>query len=218
MTCVPFITTGVVSLKIHFQPSVYVCVCSLYSTLSNLLLRKGKFIGLEPNPRKRKTQEKRENFRSPLDARHFCCSCCAPLNCLDRHKVDAYIFYFSLVFEFFFFKKFKNFHNPIVLFLLKKKKKNDKSFIFHTNSFIFYWCGCSKTHKITHKTGGAATIVQKTMKTFSNELVIRFRELTPRFTPGTFRERSLRGGLSKLKAHTCQSDNPIVQKLKPCSP
>lgn len=80
-------------------PTECVCVCSLYSTLSNLLLRKGKFIGLEPNPRKRKTQEKRENFRSPLDARHFCCSCSAPLNCLDRHKVDAYIFYFSLVFQ-----------------------------------------------------------------------------------------------------------------------
>jgi len=40
------------------------CVCSLYSTLSNLLLRKGKFIGLQPNPRERerKTQEREKTL------------------------------------------------------------------------------------------------------------------------------------------------------------
>lgn len=94
LTCVPFITTGVVSLKIHFQPSVY--VCALYiPPCQTCCYAKANLLDFSPIREREKLKKKRENFRSPLDARHFCCSCCAPLNCLDRHKVDAYIFYFS---------------------------------------------------------------------------------------------------------------------------
>lgn len=99
LTCVPFITTGVVSLKIHFQPSVY--VCALYiPPCQTCCYAKANL--LDSSPIREKKLRKRENFRSPLDARHFCCSCCAPLNCLDRHKVDACIFYIFLQFLSFF--------------------------------------------------------------------------------------------------------------------